>query len=293
MNIKLNIEELQLIGVYQIKNLKNKKIYVGSTTVSFEKRLYDHLYGLNTGNHKNSYMQKSFNKHGKQNFEFSILEVCEKEEVLNREQYWIDKLEVLNKNKGYNINPLASGTPNMSKETIEKRRQTMLRKYANGELDHLKEISKAIGNRKRGIKLEKTDHLKVPKTITDKVIQSREIRKQRVRNNLPQVYVYDSNYNFLGIWNSIPELSEWSLTENNKLPIINRFKESRNIKGNRTPVNFLKSSNIQTSIKFKTLYKNLYFSYEPLYQVIDIEKLGEFSESPEVDNPELSTNLND
>ena len=68
-----------------------------------------------------------------------------------------------------------------------------------------------------------------------------------------------------------------------------RFKSGKS--GN--PVNLLKSSNIQTSCKTRKPYKNLYFSYKPLHQVTDVEKLDKFGETPEMDNTEPSTNLND
>lgn len=280
MNINLNIEYFDMIGVYQIKNKITKRIYIGSTTVSFRKRFNNHLWYLRKNNHKNIYLQRSFNKHGENNFEFSILQVCKKEDCLKVEQEFIDKLDVINKAKGFILYPLASGTPNMSIETIEKRRQTMLRRYASGELDYLKELSRLIGDRKRGIKLLNTDHLKVSKTITCKVINSRKNKMEKVRDLLPEIYVYDMYMKFLGKWRSIPDLSEWSLSRYNNLPIINRFKNSRNIKGKITPINFLKSSNIQTACKNNSIYKGLYFNYKLLHQVIDVEKQGELLENP-------------
>src|SRR5690606_1147272 len=162
---------------------------------------YHHLSMLRANKHKNKYLQNSFNKYGEENFEFSIIEVCTKENCLLREQYWINKLEVIDKTKGYNINPLDTGSPNMSKETREKRRQKMLRRYANGELDHLKEICRQNALKQKGKKILNTDHLKVSKTITDKVITSRTKRIINNRENkFPEIYVYDINMNYLGTW---------------------------------------------------------------------------------------------
>jgi group I intron endonuclease len=289
MKIKINNFKLSEKGVYQFKNLVNSKLYIGSTIMTFEKRFYHHLSMLRANKHKNKYLQHSFNKYGEENFEFSIIEVCTKENCLLKEQYWINTLEVIDKNKGYNINPLASGTPNMSKETIEKRRQTMLRRFANGELDHLKEICRQNALKVKGKKILNTEHLKVPKTITPKVISSRIERLNRNRKNkFPDIHVYDINMNYLGTWRSSIDLEEWSLI-NNTLPFKSRFKSGKS--GN--PINILKSSNIQFSCKTGKPYKNLYFSYKPLHQVTDVEKLDKFGETPAMDNTEPTTNLND
>lgn len=297
MIIKIETEKLSDKGVYQIKNLQNGKIYIGSTIMSFLKRFYHHQSMLRVGKHKNNYLQNSFNKYGEDNFEFSILEVCSKENCLEREQYYIDKFEVIDKNKGYNINPLASGTSNMSKETIEKRRQTMLRKYASGELDHIKEITRRNNNKRKGTKLLSSNHLKVPKTITEKLVNSRKIKKEKLRENkFPEIFVYDLDYNFLGKWRSSIDLEEWSGTQFNDLPIKSRFPKGRIYNDSYKNPMILKSSNIQTSIKNKTPYKSLYFSYKPLHQVIDDKEQSELLENPnlnKMDNqqPSLGSNI--
>lgn len=102
-------------GVYQIRNLKNNKIYVGSSH-NLLKRKYDHFYTLRHNIHGNRYLQNSFNIHGEENFVFEVIEFCEEKDLLNVEQYWLDKLNTLNKDKGYNIKPQADGS-RMAEET--------------------------------------------------------------------------------------------------------------------------------------------------------------------------------
>lgn len=272
MKINSNPEDLQKSGVYQITNLITGKIYIGSTQMSFIKRLSHHTNRLRCNKHKNTYLQSSFNKHGEDNFEFSILEVCHKINCEIREQYYIDSTNCLDKNVGYNINPLSTGV-NFTQETIEKRRQTMLKRYANGELDHLR----GAGGRKKGSKLDNTDHLKVKKTITEKVILSREKRIEDVREKLPKVFVYDNNKNFLMEFRSIPDLIEYSLKDND-LPIKSRFPNGREFNGKIQPPKALREPNIHMSLKHGTIYKNLYFSYTPLHEVIRVEKLDKNGE---------------
>lgn len=53
------IENLDKQGVYQIKCTVSDKIYIGSTSTSFIKRLNQHLYSLRANNHKNQYLQNA------------------------------------------------------------------------------------------------------------------------------------------------------------------------------------------------------------------------------------------
>lgn len=60
--------------IYQIKNLINNKIYIGSTIRPAYKRKYEHFSDLRKNKHCNTYLQRSFNKYGEQNFKFIILD---------------------------------------------------------------------------------------------------------------------------------------------------------------------------------------------------------------------------
>jgi group I intron endonuclease len=77
-------------GIYEIKNTKNGKVYIGSS-VNIEKRWYDHSRNLQEGTHQNSYLQRSYSKWGKDSFEFTILEECPKNKRFEREQFYLDK----------------------------------------------------------------------------------------------------------------------------------------------------------------------------------------------------------
>lgn len=290
MKIQCNIKDLLKTGVYIIRNQINNKIYIGSSIVSFLKRLQHHNAMLNNKKHKNNYLQNSYNKYGEENFIFEILEICEKDDCLNKEQYWIDYYKSYNKTIGYNINPLASGTPNMSKETILKRAQTMKNRYTLGEIESNFKKGHIPWNKNKTKSDIDYSYLKVPKTITKELIESRIKRKEQLRKNIfPDIYVYDKNNNFLGHWNSAKDLEEFSITENNNLPIKSRFKSGRMGKS----IKLLQSVNINKSAKTGKLYKGLLFSYKPLHEEIHVEKMDKFGGTPKKDNTEPSINLND
>lgn len=259
-------------GVYVIENLMNNKIYIGSSTMKVIKRIGHHISMLRVNKHKNAHLQHAFNKYGETSFCASIIENTDKSTTLEREQYWINQH---NFDDLYNINPLASGTPNMSKETILKRAETMKRKYASGEIQS--NFKKGFTPWNKGKKQGEIDYsyLKgVKKNISEKVLNKRKNQSEKIRQNSPRVYVYDVNYNFLTEFRCAKDLQEWSLTKENNLPIKSRFEKERM----GIPIKFLSSGNINKSCKTGKLYKGLIFNNQPLYEVIHIEKLGKNGE---------------
>ena len=94
-------------GIYRIVNLKNSKIYIGSTT-NFSRRRKEHVKRLRSNKHNNKHLQASFNKFGEENFKFEILEKTE--DLIVREQYYIKTLNTMNPKIGYNLSfPHLSG----------------------------------------------------------------------------------------------------------------------------------------------------------------------------------------
>ncbi len=151
--------------VYQIRNTCNNKIYIGSAT-NYPHRKRTHLSDLKNQKHHSNKLQNAWNKYGNDNFIFEILEiVTRKEDLIEREQYWLDTLEAVK--KGYNINPTASncagrivtektrekireklkGKP-LSPEHIAKRSESRIR----NKKPRSRETMNKIANAQRGIK---------------------------------------------------------------------------------------------------------------------------------------------
>lgn len=78
-----------ITGVYQIRNVINGKIYLGSTSRRFSQRKAEHFKNLRKGLHKNRHLQNAWNKYGSKNFVFEIIEVCDKEKCVEREQHYL------------------------------------------------------------------------------------------------------------------------------------------------------------------------------------------------------------
>ena len=103
-------------GIYQIKNLINNKIYIGSSCSlkkGIKNRWYWHINKLNSNSHYSSHLQNSWNKYKSSNFEFSVLEIIniEKDEnkkdfenrIREKEREYILKFNSWKSEFGYNL----------------------------------------------------------------------------------------------------------------------------------------------------------------------------------------------
>ena len=75
-------------GVYCIKNTITNKVYIGSS-LNIKSRLKTHIFSLKNNKHHSLKLQRSYNKYGKDNFLFKILELCDKKELETKEKEWI------------------------------------------------------------------------------------------------------------------------------------------------------------------------------------------------------------
>lgn len=112
-----------ITGAYEIRNTVTGKVYVGGAYISFARRFRTHITDLEADRHYNKYLQRAWNKYGRQAFQFNILQRCRPVSVREVEQKWLDKLEGCG--KGYNLSPTAGSTLGMkqSEETIQKYRE--------------------------------------------------------------------------------------------------------------------------------------------------------------------------
>ena len=96
------------MGVYQIRNKANGKIFIGSAQ-NVTGKLNSQMFQLRTGVHKNRELQNDFNEAGPDNFEFTILDHLESvddpvkdpsKDLADLEALWLEKLQPFGQ-KGY------------------------------------------------------------------------------------------------------------------------------------------------------------------------------------------------
>lgn len=87
----LNAKPPSASGIYCIRNVLNNKRYVGSA-VNLAARYRTHKYDLRRGKHHSPHLQNSWVKYGPDAFEFVVLESCCAEDLITREQHWMDSL---------------------------------------------------------------------------------------------------------------------------------------------------------------------------------------------------------
>jgi len=84
--------DLKISGIYQIVNLINNSKYIGSA-LKVSLRWNRHKSDLRLVRHPNKHLQNAWNKYGEENFIFEIIEECEKEKLIEREQFYLDTLK--------------------------------------------------------------------------------------------------------------------------------------------------------------------------------------------------------
>lgn len=83
---------MKITGIYKITNLINGKSYIGQSA-DIKRRWRNHKSCCtNTNNRQhNNELYLDMYKYGLDNFNFEILEECSKEQLLEREEYWINE----------------------------------------------------------------------------------------------------------------------------------------------------------------------------------------------------------
>ena len=104
-------ERVKPAGVYQVKNLANGKVLLGSS-LNLEGPLNRHKFMLKIGSHLNKDLQKDWDELGAEKFAFEILEQVQvkddpnfnlKDELTLLEMIWLEKLQPSGE-RGYNLN---------------------------------------------------------------------------------------------------------------------------------------------------------------------------------------------
>lgn len=93
----------KVCGVYKITNIRNNKIYIGSSN-NIHQRWKNHIRELETNKHNNIYLQNDWNVYKKDNFKFEVIKECAEDIRYSVEQKYLNELMPFYRTgKGYNI----------------------------------------------------------------------------------------------------------------------------------------------------------------------------------------------
>jgi len=156
-------------------------MYIGKST-NIAERFKQHTILLRCGQHFNIYLQRSYNKYGKDNFEFEILEECYEFDLHLNELKWIKYYGSESTNNGFNLKePLQNGGQKHCEETRKR-----MSKIATGR-KHTEETKQKLSIISKG-------------KLTQGIINSANIRKKPITQ-------YTMDGTFIRNWNSITEAS--------------------------------------------------------------------------------------
>ena len=106
-------EYRSISGIYTITNKNNGKTYIGSS-IDIGNRWGEHLCTLRKNTHCNGHLQRSWNKHGEDAFEFKVIKLTQ--DLLDAEIYFVDQIK-----PAYNIRHVERHL--LSEETKQKLRK--------------------------------------------------------------------------------------------------------------------------------------------------------------------------
>lgn len=157
----------KISGIYKIINIENGKYYIGSA-VDIKNRWKTHKRLLKNNKHYNNHLQSAYNKYGNENFLYEVIE--ETENLIEREQFWLDKLNANDNSFGYNKRIIA--TSNLGIKLSDSTREKL-------RISH-------IGNK-----------------------QSKETIKKISESQYKKICQFDINGNYLNTFNSLQEAAKF------------------------------------------------------------------------------------
>lgn len=124
----------KITGIYKITNITNNKSYIGSSIDCYRRLEFEHKKGIAS----NKYLQSSIKKYGLDKFTFEVIECILGDSanleiklyLVEREYYWINYYNSLDKLKGYNLEiPLLNTRPDEVRLQISRTQRNQKKKH--------------------------------------------------------------------------------------------------------------------------------------------------------------------
>lgn len=233
--------ELNSSGIYRIQSkVKPEKIYIGSA-VNFLNRWRLHKHKLSKNIHDSKKLQNHVNKYGIDDLSFEIVEQCNKEDLIRREQYYIDTLYPIFNSRQKAENNLGF---KHSKKSIQKMKESWKKREFTPELKqklyegrknmseeskklqsdrikeaakHRKPISEETREKFRQIGLKRTYSKETKKKFSDWHSNNSSVAKPVIQYDLNNTYVAEyKSMNYASIITGVHVTNIGRCCNNNK-----------------------------------------------------------------------------
>lgn len=160
--------------IYLIDNDINDKVYIGKTLTTISERYSKHIYDAKNYIRNSSAIHNAMRKYGYEHFHIHQVEECTKEEVSQREIYWISYYDSYN--NGYNLTPGGDGNPKYDYNII-------YTKFQQGKSQ--KEIAQELG----------CDKHTITRALRTFDLSNEEMQKHKYGNRKKSIIQIDINTN--------------------------------------------------------------------------------------------------
>lgn len=189
-----------MIGIYKIQNLINGKVYIGQS-IDISRRWAQHRYATKNPQSidYNSALYEAMRKYGIENFQFSILEICLKEELDQKEQFWIKQYHSYINDpecNGYNLTIGGQGMPKGLTKIQQQIKDLWNEGYTTSQIGE--KVGKGYREVQHFLKLNEPNY---------SLEQSRK-RQNNLQANDRKVNLYDKNGNYVQTFNGTYDAAE-------------------------------------------------------------------------------------
>jgi len=265
-------------GIYCIKNKVNDKKYIGKS-INILRRGKSHLNELRLNKSECSYLQNAWNKYGEDNFEFYIVEFCDKEILSQREMYYIQEYNT-KKPFGYNLTDGGDGNIGYkpTETTLLKLRKSHLGKHLSEKSkDILRNLNSGENNPFYNKKHSEESRKLISKKGLGRIVSNETLKKKS------KSMMGENNHNFgkkflnstsLYFGVSFSDGRYWTvqIPNNGKNLYLGKFKEEQ-LAAIGFDIGNMFYCGIGCHLNFPEL-KEKYISYLNQYEILDINEEG-------------------